>query len=169
MCALASLAAITGFGMTQSAAGDVVGRRDPERHVVRVEHLRPHLREVDRVHARIGALRVVGVLAHPARRVVPGVVGQREPLGAGMQQQVARRRIRVVGELEHDPRADVDIAVDEHAPSIVCAEAFGKRAFQLEVMKKFDRDMAGVTLGTRGVSLGTPGVWPGTCRARPQA
>ena len=67
------------------------------------------------MQARVGALRVVGVLAQPARRVVPGVVGQREALRARVQQQLARRRIGVVGDLEHGAGADVDVAVDEHA------------------------------------------------------
>ncbi len=67
------------------------------------------------MQARVGALGVVGVLAHPARRVVPGVVGQGEAVRARVQQQLARRRIRVVGDVEHGAGADVDVAVDEHA------------------------------------------------------
>ena len=66
------------------------------------------------MQARVFAGRVVGVLAHPAGRVVPRVVRQREAVGARVQEQLARRRVGVVGDVEHGPRADVDVAVDEH-------------------------------------------------------
>ena len=112
--------------------------------------------------------RVVGVLAHPARRVVPGVVGQREAVRARVQQQLARRRIGVVGDVEHGARADVDVAIDEHRSLLLpwgcsrrrlprCSQhraanpAARKRRFPLEVMKKFDtgRSRTGVRPAVR--------------------
>ena len=142
-------------GQDAERAGDVVGRRDADRDVVRVEHLRAHLVEVDRVEARVVALGVERVLAHPAGRVVPGIAGQREPVVPGVQQQLARRRIGVVDEVERRVRADVDVAVDEHgrlpradgdcsrrrlplSASIAPAARLRKRRFAATVMKKFD-------------------------------
>ena len=85
-------------------------------------------------------VRVVGVLAHPARRVVPGVVGQREARACRSAAAARASPNRCSRRCSSTVPGLMWTSQSMSMPSASSGRSrFGKRAFPLGVMKKFDR------------------------------
>ena len=97
--------------------GRLVRLDDPERHLVHVEVALAEQVEGEVCEVRVVRSRaLVDVVPEPAGRMVPGIGGHREAVGAGGDDELAGRGVEVRQEIGDGLVADVDVAVDQHAP-----------------------------------------------------